>query len=387
MGWTDWITRLWAGLSSLSFSSLLLSLLLLGFLVSTKSLATVTEVDLGSDRDQVLNLVPQPDGKLLVCARTRPPRGELSDEDIALVRFEADGQIDPSFGNAGVVLDNLGGSVRTEDAPSRVVVGTDGTIWVNAITEGSSWVLLRYDRDGVRRERIDLPLPPTPRPVSSLGLVADGRGRLILSWLGLNDRQLEWRTVRHDPGSGLTAPIALTTGFVPSQPLGNQRVIAAGSLRFNVALLNGSLATVGIQEVDPTGFVNEVVRRGTEIVLAGRTDAGFAVAKVRPTRTFSLLVLPEFTSAMAATFDDQGRVLAGGTDGDRGILVRLFEDSGGELKLDSSFVREGVKTFGRVGTSTEVRGIHVSAGRLYTVGHGRRSPSSGLDLFLAVSPY
>ena len=60
--------------------------------------------DLGSDDDAAAALVVQPDGKVVVA-------GQRSG-DLALLRYAADGTLDPTFDGDGVVVSDLGGRER-----------------------------------------------------------------------------------------------------------------------------------------------------------------------------------------------------------------------------------------------------------------------------------
>ena len=90
--------------------------------------------DLGSD-EGVGAVVAQPDGKVVVAAR----RGA----DLALVRYSADGALDPSFDVDGVVVTDLGG----EDRPVSLLRQPDGRLVV-AVATPDRLVLVRYLRDG-----------------------------------------------------------------------------------------------------------------------------------------------------------------------------------------------------------------------------------------------
>jgi uncharacterized delta-60 repeat protein len=61
---------------------------------------------LGEEAD-ALGVTLQPDGKILAVGNCGPQRGP---QDIALVRYNADGTLDDRFGKDGVVLTDLGGN-------------------------------------------------------------------------------------------------------------------------------------------------------------------------------------------------------------------------------------------------------------------------------------
>ncbi len=84
-------------------------------------------------------LALQPDGGVLVAGRTLG-----ADHDVELVRYTADGALDPSFGAKGVVVTDLGAA---DDTPAGVAVLPGGRIVV-AGTSGGAIVLAGYTGDG-----------------------------------------------------------------------------------------------------------------------------------------------------------------------------------------------------------------------------------------------
>ena len=90
--------------------------------------------DLGGD-DRASALVLQPDGKLVVAGS--------SDGDFAVVRYLADGSLDATFGAAGTVVSDLGG----DDRAAALVLQPDGKLVVAGSTDGD-YALVRYDADG-----------------------------------------------------------------------------------------------------------------------------------------------------------------------------------------------------------------------------------------------
>ena len=69
--------------------------------------------------------------------------------DIALVRYEADGSVDPSFGSGGIVVTDVAGRA---DRAVAAAIQTDGRIVVAGSTRAgvsdSDFLVLRYDSDG-----------------------------------------------------------------------------------------------------------------------------------------------------------------------------------------------------------------------------------------------
>ena len=100
--------------------------------------------DFAGASDDAGALVLQPDGKLVAAGRTAS--GGYA--DFALVRYNPDGTLDPSFGSGGRVVTDLGGS---DDEADALVLQPDGKIVAagrafNGTTD--DFVLARYDADG-----------------------------------------------------------------------------------------------------------------------------------------------------------------------------------------------------------------------------------------------
>ena len=81
----------------------------------------------------------QADHKIVVAGTTH------GGTDIALVRYNADGTLDPTFGGDGIVITDVSG----DDAAFAIAIQDDGRIVVGGFTDdGVSAALFRYDPDG-----------------------------------------------------------------------------------------------------------------------------------------------------------------------------------------------------------------------------------------------
>ncbi|HEX6924359.1 MAG TPA: Calx-beta domain-containing protein [Longimicrobiaceae bacterium] len=101
--------------------------------------------NVGGDLDLGYGAALQPDGKILIAGRVAPSGG--SDPDFGLVRFEADGSLDTSFGDDGILR------VRSDewDEAADVTVQPDGRILVvgfQVVGGQKTLVMERYLPDG-----------------------------------------------------------------------------------------------------------------------------------------------------------------------------------------------------------------------------------------------
>lgn len=88
-----------------------------------------------------------PDGKIIVAGTTK---GRDGNSQILLARFNADGEVDRSFGSDGEVITSLAGPVgplETVAAARKVRVQRDGKILV-AGQCGNGWAVFRFNSDG-----------------------------------------------------------------------------------------------------------------------------------------------------------------------------------------------------------------------------------------------
>jgi uncharacterized delta-60 repeat protein len=90
-----------------------------------------------------LALVLQPDGKIVVAGRTNKP-APSGTFDFALARYDAAGTLDPTFGTAGLVTTDFGGSV---DRAFAMALQPDGKLVVAGDSD-ANFALARYNADG-----------------------------------------------------------------------------------------------------------------------------------------------------------------------------------------------------------------------------------------------
>jgi len=103
-------------------------------------------VDFARGSDRIYGLALQPDGKLVAAGSTSPRgrRDSWKPTDIALARYDTDGELDTAFGQGGRVVTDIGGGY---DDARAVLIATDGRI-VLAGSADRTFVVGRYLPDG-----------------------------------------------------------------------------------------------------------------------------------------------------------------------------------------------------------------------------------------------
>lgn len=109
--------------------------------------------DVNGSTDQGLAVVHQPDGRIIVAGYSHDPK---TNSDIALLRYHTDGSLDTTFGADGIVITNFGGNnylgmaMILQPDSKIVVAGTGG----NGID--IDFALARYHSDGSLDSTFDL---------------------------------------------------------------------------------------------------------------------------------------------------------------------------------------------------------------------------------------
>jgi uncharacterized delta-60 repeat protein/uncharacterized repeat protein (TIGR01451 family) len=111
----------------------------------------LVEIDLFGDLDHASGVVIQPDGRILVCGRANSnpnPEPDSDYEDFLLVRLTTNGALDPSFGTNGKVVTDF---FSKGDSAQAIALQPDGRILLGGSAQhGSlySFALARYNADG-----------------------------------------------------------------------------------------------------------------------------------------------------------------------------------------------------------------------------------------------
>jgi uncharacterized delta-60 repeat protein len=361
-------------------------------------------VDFAGDLDQTANLVLQPDGKVVVAGSAYVD----DNNDLVVIRLNADGTPDPSFGDGGLLEVDSGGWDRAQ----AIALQPDGKLLIVA-TLGAAVDLIRIEPDGSLDPSFGTQgMVPTGQ-TSSGGLALQPDGKILVAGSNTVDpiRQSDAAVARFLPtgvpdltfGSG--GSTILDTGSSPSQSqyesLGSLAVLDDGSIlavgMHSVASYSAPaptdtlmvrLTASGVLDTGFNGTGWRVLRPtsdGSEGVAVLADSAGRAVVSMRP----SLLarVLP--SGALDSSFgvggvtagpflavlarDQQGRIVAAG--GGTHYVVDRFSAQG---QPDWSFNSGEFDT--KVGEYTDFpTGIAVQPdGRLLVAGYGYANPDGSL---------
>lgn len=286
--------------------------------------------------DEARAVITQPDGKVVVAGYA----SIQGDDDFALLRYNPDGNLDPSFGFNGIVTTHFGaltngGNPRSNERINALVLQPDGKLVAAGFTDvfpanGLDLALVRYNVDGSLDSTFDsngLTLGGVPGNDAALALVRQpADGRLVVAGFTDLTGSLDVAVARFEPDG------ALDQSFGP----GGGGVILVRSV-------SGAAEVARALVRQPDG----------RLVVAGYTNAGgsddFVLFRINPdgnsldTSFFNTGGTQVFfgtnrqDQANALVLQDDGRLVAGGSSFDGAesdfALVRLNPDG----VLDAGF--------------------------------------------------
>jgi uncharacterized delta-60 repeat protein len=103
--------------------------------------------DLDDNNEMAADVAVQADGRIVVAGHRGWP-GPVPGEDFLLVRYNADGSLDPSFGNGGLVVTDFDGDNETAEAIALLADGRMVAAGKTIPESGSEFALARYHADG-----------------------------------------------------------------------------------------------------------------------------------------------------------------------------------------------------------------------------------------------
>jgi uncharacterized delta-60 repeat protein len=248
--------------------------------------------DLGTDNDTGLSVAVQSDGKIVVAGYSGSG-GAPVPFDFALVRYNTDGSLDPSFGTGGEVITDLGGPVDTafsmalQSDGKIVVAGSSGTYFP---TQNFNFALVRYATDG----SLDPSFGSGGKVITDFGGASDSGqsvavqsdGKIVVAGSsGTNPGNLDFALVRYNTDGSLD-PSFGTGGKVTTNLGGSQETAFSVVVQSNGKIVvagrsgNGSNDDVALVRYNTDGSLDPSFGTGGEVItaLGGYIDEGDSVA-------------------------------------------------------------------------------------------------------------
>lgn len=340
----------------------------------------IVTTPIGSSHAAGQAMAIQPDGRIVVAGYyTLNP----DDTDFALVRYEADGTLDTSFGGDGIVTTALSSDFDRAyaiaiDADAKIVVAGDTETVAGAL---GKFALARYLPDGSLDGSFDsdgIVTTAMPGQAAALSVAIQNDGKLVAA--GLSDEHFAVARFNTDgtldPSFGVGGRVVESFNFAAAFSMALQpdgKIVVAGSARdatFNLdfALVRYDVDGTRDLSFDGDGFVSTAIGPGSEassvviqpdgsIVAAGISSnpAGddFAVVRYKPDGSLD----PSFdgdgivTTAVGGTgaaahsiveIQADGKIfVAGGTQG-LGAAEFAIVRYEGDGSLDGSFGTGGI---------------------------------------------
>lgn len=254
---------------------------------------TTTAVGVGGFDEGAQDVAVQPDGKLVAGGQAI---GVGTGTDFALARYDADGELDPSFGNGGRVLTDMGAQGRDEEVQA-VALQPDGKILAAGLTgrlsvppNATDFAVARYNPNG------------------SLDTSFSGDGRFTLDFGGTEEFALDL-AVQAD-GKVVVAGTVTSIGGGGSRDFALIRLNSGGTL-------DETFDTDGIVTTDINNSSDDAravaVQPNGKIVAGGSAGTNFALARYNP------------NGSLDNTFDTDGKVFTNVVaSGDEQILDLAF---------------------------------------------------------------
>lgn len=361
--------------------------------------------------------VIQPDGYIVAAGYAN----NGANNDFAVARYNPDGSLDPTFGTGGVAITDVAGG---DDQANAAAIQSDGKIVLagNANTGlNSDFAVVRYNADG----SLDTTFGTGGKVTTAVGTGSDAAfavaiqpdGRIVAAGRNTNNSSSDFTLVRYNADGSLD--MSFGTGGIVLTPIGpigdliasvailpDGRIVAAGSndgdfalARYNAdGTLDTSFDTDGIVTTDILGGADSAgsvaIQPDGRIVAAGSAYNGstYEYALVRYNTDGSLdtsfdgdgkvttVVTGTFDNAVAVALAPDGKIVAAGNSklGDHvhNSVVR-YNPNG---SLDPSFDADG-KVLTPIGTDDFAYSVAIQPdGRFVAAGASFDNSVSGFAL-------
>ena len=228
---------------------------------------------IGSNGSSVQALVIQSDNKIVAAGRT----DNISSSDFALVRYNANGNLDTTFGKGGIVITAIGSSGFAQ----ALVIQPDGKI-VAAGSSGSSsdFTLVRYNPDGT----LDATFGTGGKVTTAIGsggwaqaLGIQSDDKIVAAGYSVNAGINDFTLVRYNPNGSLDHNFG--TGGIVTTAIGSHydsasalviqsggKIVAAGGT------FNGSIYNFALVRYNANGSLDTTFGKGGIVITAIGND-------------------------------------------------------------------------------------------------------------------
>ena len=300
---------------------------------------------IGSDDDRATAVAIQTDGKILAGGYAKIGSGT----DFALARYNQDGTLDSTFGEAGKLTTHIGTSDSSVDRPYAIALQEDGKILLGGYSakgSHSNFALVRYDQNGTLDPtfnddgKLTTPISSgsTGRDYFALAIQADGK--IVAGGSSLKDGKYDFTLMRYNSDGS------------PDSTFDDD-----GHVTTSIGTEEDKLTSLAIQT---DGKISKIIAGGYSAIDSINHD--FALARYNNDgsldRSFdhdgkqTTSIGPKDIATSLALQED-GRILLGGysnlNDVNDFALARYNNDG----SLDSSFSDDGMTTTD-IGTATDI---------------------------------
>ena len=312
----------------------------------------IVTTGLGGNDDKAFDAAMFPDGSFVAVGQADP--AGLANTDFGLVRYTADGQLDPAFGTGGKLVSDLSGH---DDAARAVAIQPDGKIIAAGVAQpgpgNSDFAIARYNADGTLDTTfggdgiVTTDMGTFGDDITDIALQPDGK----IVAVGVTDqdavlaRYLPDGTLDPTFGNGGTAVGGINTNDVRGLAIAPDGTILVAGLRANAAIvasyapdgkLNLGFGSFGVAVGDITSGLDSgddlVVEPDGDIVVVGSasstTVSDLALIRFKPDGTLDTSVVADLSGfgdfGHALAIDSQGRIVAAGSANDQFGLMRAF---------------------------------------------------------------
>lgn len=318
----------------------------------------------GTGGERLYAVAVQPDGRILIAGAREDNVGLPANDDFAMMRLEADGTLDASFGTGGVVTTDFHGRI---DAAYDVLVQPDGAIVLAGVAldaaVNADFAVARYTSAGV----LD----------TSFGPAADGKAAINLA--GNSDNAYSV-ALQSDGGIIVAGRAAASGGSDPD--IGIVRFDASGILDANF----GDAGIVRAPTAEAEWALDVVVDVSGRILVSGGVGGTGFVARYgadgAPDASFDggMITTDLLFSANGIALDDEGRILIAGAGADDLAVVRVLDT--GAIDTDFGTNGDGRVTADFYGSGDEASDVVVQSDGRIVIGGVIRS---GLQRYVGLA--